>query len=279
MTDPEDVGEKPLDEFELGSELSAIAANNILPSRIVNKIGDKLKDKNIEITKSQLYNLVDKIKTVMRTHAKFEHTKKIKEPENPESNNKPEKLMVQPQPIEQNADMKKLVETIEQLNARLTNIEQNGLKDVETPKIKTVTEKDIETTEKVEVSIKGEEMYPLIEIPNDPESIVVLMKWLQYLVDKVGKAHLPDVLGYYVDIGWISDDVRLDLIKYSKGLTEENKGSENKKETPNLPSKDHLQSLLFIQKLKGAQIDERFMGRIEREMGKLAKSLDSYQFK
>ena len=279
MTDPEDVGEKPLDEFELGSELSAIAANNILPSRIVNKIGDKLKDKNIEITKSQLYNLVDKIKTVMRTHAKFEHTKKTKEPENPESNNKPEKLMVQPQPIEQNADMKKLVETIEQLNARLTNIEQNGLKDVETPKIKTVTEKDIETTEKVEVSIKGEEMYPLIEIPNDPESIVVLMKWLQYLVDKVGKAHLPDVLGYYVDIGWISDDVRLDLIKYSKGLTEENKGSENKKETPNLPSKDHLQSLLFIQKLKGAQIDERFMGRIEREMGKLAKSLDSYQFK
>ena len=122
-----------------------------------------------------------------------------------------------------------------------------------------------------------EDIEPLTDLPNDPESIIVLMKWLQYLVDKLGKSKLPDILGYYVDIDWISDDVRLDLMKYSKGITDD--GKKDASGSMTLPTKDHIQSLLFIQKLKGIELDERFIWRIDREMEKMGKNLDDYQLK
>ena len=64
------------------------------------------------------------------------------------------------------------------------------------------------------------EMTPLSEIPQTPEGIVLLLKWLQNIIDKLGKNHLPDILRYYVDIGWITEDVKLDLIKYAKGISD-----------------------------------------------------------
>jgi archaellum component FlaD/FlaE len=104
------------------------------------------------------------------------------------------------------------------------------------------------------------------------------MKWLQYMVDRVGKIYLPDILGYYVDIGWISEDIRLDLIEYSKGIVEDRTSTEPiRRDSYNLPTKNHIQSFLFIQKLKGKPFDERFVGKLEREIEKMAKSLDGYQ--
>ena len=50
--------------------------------------------------------------------------------------------------------------------------------------------------------------------------MVFLLKWLQNIIDKLGKNHLPDILRYYVDIGWITEDVKLDLIKYAKGISD-----------------------------------------------------------
>ena len=183
-----------------------------------------------------------------------------------------------PPPYLENNDMKKLVETIEQMQKRLTAIERGHRVNLKGSYPPTVTTRDIKTFDDIHVTLTEEDFYPLLEIPNDPESVVVLMKWLQYLVDKVGKNHLPDILSYYVDIGWISDDVRLDLIKYSKGITEEHPGQSPPPQSPNLPTKDHIQSLLYIQKLKGIYLDDRFVCRIEREMEKLTKSLENNKF-
>jgi flagellar protein FlaD len=171
--------------------------------------------------------------------------------------------------------MKQLVEAVEKLGERIKVIEENRIDGVKGVTGKLVKTKDIKTFEPAD--ILGEDMQPLEHIPSDPESIVVIMKWLQYLVEKIGKNNLPDVLGYYVDIGWISDDVRLDLISYSKGITGE--PAQVGTQSPHLPTRDHLQSLLFIQKLKGLQLDERFLSKIERDMEKMVKSLEGYQLK
>jgi archaellum component FlaD/FlaE len=171
--------------------------------------------------------------------------------------------------------MKKIIEEMENLNKRITCIEENRHDGVKGPSGKLGKTKDIRIIEPTEIF--EETMQALEQIPNDPESIVVIMKWLQYLVDKIGKNNLPDTLGYYVDIGWISDNVRLDLIGYSKGLTEELTLTATR--SSHLPTRDHLQSLLFIQKLKGNQLDDRFIGKIERDMEKMAKSLEDYQIK
>ncbi|RLF29128.1 MAG: hypothetical protein DRN05_02385 [Thermoplasmata archaeon] len=262
--------EKTLEEHELEKELTNIATKNILPQKIADKLKEKIKEKNVKISKKQLYTLVEKIKNTIPNYKTIEtntetNRKKTDETTTPAA--MPEKYM----------DMKKLVETVEELKNRITTIEQNQIEWKKENTIKTVTTKDIKTLDETKTTLQ-EEIQPLTEIPNDPESIIVLMKWLQHLVDKVGKKHLPEILGYYVDIGWISDDVRLSLIEYSKGITEE-KNNGPKKETPNLPTRDHIQSLLFIQKLKGKQLDERFMNKIDREMEKITKSLETYPFK
>jgi flagellar protein FlaD len=234
----------------------------MLPSRIAEKIGEKLKEKNINVTKEQLYKLVEKIQSAIQTYT---GSNQMFTPVN----------FSKDVATEGNADMKTLVESIEKLEKRIKNIEENkisGLKGVTGKLVRTKDIKNLET----EVPLQ-EEMEPLFEIQNNPESVVVLMKWLQYLVDKLGKNNLPDILGYYVDIDWISDDVRLDLIKYSKGITDAKEGP--KKGMTNLSTRDHIQSLLFIQKLRGQQLDERFIWKIDREMEKMAKSIEDYQFK
>ena len=161
--------------------------------------------------------------------------------------------------IKQNS-MQQLIETLDQIDQRLTQLE-------ETTKQKNKTGQTSAT----------DQIDPLHELGNETEHIVVLMKWLQYLVDKTGKTQLPEILTYYVDIGWISDDVRLDMIDYAKGITDIKPTEGTKKSTYQLTTKDHIQSLLFIQKLKGQQLDERFISKIDREMQKMERSIDQYQ--
>jgi archaellum component FlaD/FlaE len=268
-------GEKLLEEFEIGAELTTIVERNMLPPRIVQKIGEKLKEKNIKVSKDQLYKLVEKIQSALRsyppsTSSQPEQPKKA-EPLTPV---KEEKKLWNGTAV-QTTDMKQLVEAVEKLGERIKVIEENRIEGIKGVTGKLVKTKDIKTFEPAD--ILGEDMQPLEHIPSDPESIVVIMKWLQYLVEKIGKNNLPDVLGYYVDIGWISDDVRLDLISYSKGITGE--PAQVGTQSPHLPTRDHLQSLLFIQKLKGLQLDERFLSKIERDMEKMVKSLEGYQLK
>jgi archaellum component FlaD/FlaE len=267
--------EKVLEEFELGAELQSIVEQRMLPSRITQKIGEKLKEKNVRVTRNQLYKLVEKLQIALHTNP-FQlsnQPEQLKRTENISSINDEKKTWNETTPYAM--DMKKLVETVDHLSERLKVIEATQIEGVKGATGHFVKTKDIKNFEPGD--ILGGEMRPLEQIPNDPESIVVIMKWLQYLVEKIGKNNLPDVLGYYVDIGWISDDVRLDLISYSKGIIEE--PMQTGERTAHLPTRDHLQSLLFIQKLKGVQLDDRFLSKIERDMEKIIKSLEGYQLK
>jgi len=171
------------------------------------------------------------------------------------------------------SNMQKLVETIERLDERISNIETGR-----PSKTRVVKTSDIKVPGKT--STYEWDMDPLMDIPNDPESIIVLMKWLQYLVDRCGHSNLSDVLDYYVDIEWISEDAKISLLDYSQGLTEETKKEGTKSTTPsNLPAKDHIQSLIFIQKLKGINFDKHFLDRIDGELSRITKKLESSKFK
>jgi archaellum component FlaD/FlaE len=268
-------GERLLEELEVAAELATIIERNMLPQRIIQRIGEKIKEKNIRVTKDQLYKLVEKIQSALRSYT----PSTSRDPEQPKKAEPLTPLKEEKRPWNgtavQTTDMKQLVEAVEKLGERIKVIEENRIEGVKGVTGKLVNTKDIKTLEPAD--ILGEDMQPLEHIPSDPESIVVIMKWLQYLVDKIGKNNLPDVLGYYVDIGWISDDVRLDLISYSKGIIGE--PAQAVTQSSQLPTRDHLQSLLFIQKLKGLQLDERFLSKIERDMEKMVKSLEGYQLK
>jgi archaellum component FlaD/FlaE len=257
---PEDAkgGTKILSPTEIKQELSTIQNKKILPGPIVDKLTLKLQNSQIQITRNQLYELINKINNALKryTGPTSEQPSMIRLPQDT-----PTSISTLSEASIENKSMQQLVDNLEQINQRLTKLEQN--------QYLTSTHKSKNT----------DKMEPLQKISNETEHIVILMKWLQYLVDKIGKSHLSDILTYYVDIGWISDDVRLDIIDYSKGITEEISKEGSKKTSEQLTTKDHIQSLLFIQKLKGQQLDERFISKIDREMQKMERSIDQYQHK
>ena len=78
--------------FNLKSELSVLVAKNIIPSRIAEKIEQKLTQKNITLTKDQLYKLAYKIKDAIDGYVKTTQQETIKpsidEWEKPESDMK-----------------------------------------------------------------------------------------------------------------------------------------------------------------------------------------------
>ncbi|MHA1221340.1 MAG: FlaD/FlaE family flagellar protein [Candidatus Heimdallarchaeota archaeon] len=262
-------GNNGLEDFELGNELSTLVAKNEIPSKIADKLEQKLKEKEVKITKEQLHMLVGKIKDIMRTYAKFDRVGKKDQPAKTEQTLKATSDM----------DMQKLVETMDKLQKRINNLEHGVItnKD-ESPKI--VTTDDIQVPEKITVPLQDLTMKPLAGIPSDPESVIVLMKWLQHLIDKCGRSYLPTILDYYVDIGWISDEAKISLIDYSHGITDEsNRGETTRKSVSDLPARDHIQSLLFIQKLKGREFDKHFLDRIDGEINRITKKLDIYRIK
>jgi archaellum component FlaD/FlaE len=254
-------GEKPLDDAEIRTELSLLVERNILTQKIAQKIAEKLQERNIRITKNQLYRLTEKLQSALSAYRSTGPTQPSKTQTNTFNGS-----------AVQTSDMKQLLDAVEQLNQRIRIIEEKRIDGVPGVHGRLVKTHDITTGDPFE-----EHIQPLEQTPNDPENIVVIMKWLQYLVDRTGKNNLGNILGYYVDIGWISEDVRLDLINYSKGITED--PAQAGTHTPQLPTKDHLQSLLFIQKLKGIQLDDRFLNKIDREMEKIVKSLEGYPLK
>ncbi len=252
-------------EFDLKNELSVLVAQNIIPSKIADKLEKKLIEKNVKINKEQLYTLANKINEVFNnykkssgTEGKYDITK-----------------VAQPIGGVADADMQKLVEKVEELNERINNIEVGTASDA-----KIVTTEEIQVSEKITVPTQEWKVDPLSVIPSDAESVIILMKWLQFLIDKCGRSNLHEILDYYVDIGWISEDVKISLMDYSNGITEDvGEGNNIKKWISDLPSKDHIQSLIFIQKLKGKQFDKHFIDRVDGEISRILKKLDGYKFK
>jgi archaellum component FlaD/FlaE len=250
--------------FDYEKELSILVQNNKIPSRIAERLTYKLKEKNIQITKNQLYTLVYKIQSVIQGFGGNNFSTPIKTETG------------------QNQDMKRLFDAIEKIEERLSYIETGDIYKKRGPRKtpKFVTTDDIDVQEEIKIPESSWEFDPLTEVPNDPESVIVLMKWLQYLIDKCGRESLANILDYYVDIGWISQDAKISLIDYSHGITEDNKTeTTTRKEINDLPSKDHIQSLVYIQKLKGYQLDKHFLDRIDGELNRINKKVANYNLK
>jgi flagellar protein FlaD len=108
----------------------------------------------------------------------------------------------------------------------------------------------------------------LTKIPETPRETVILLKWLEFLLTKAGYDGLEEVLGYYADIGWISEEVMFRMIKYARGI-----------KTPQMPERedglmttqDHIISLLFIEALRNGGFREEDLFAVERQVQKIKK--------
>ena len=245
--------------FDYRKELKSLVNKKGLPEKIAYKLIEKLDEKNVKLTKNQLNLLVNKVEKVLKEYASKDNFNSIKKPS-----------------VHDNSDLKTVLDSLEKIEERLENLENGFYRQEKDDSNNIVTTDDIEVPDTKYKSHNLMKVDPLKELPSDPESVILLMKWLQFLVDKCSRSYLSEILEYYVDIGWISDDVKIKLMNYSNGITEEK--TDNKK-ISDLTSKEHIQSLIFIQKLKGHSFDKYFIDRIDNEISRTMKKLENRNIK
>ncbi len=113
----------------------------------------------------------------------------------------------------------------------------------------------------------------LEKIPDDVLSTMLAFKWLGFLIDKVGRQNLEKILEFYYGIGWISEDVLNTMMKYAEGVKPHVREPDWKPEEK-LTIRDHLVSLMFIERLRGTKITRDILDRVDRETRMIERMLE-----
>lgn len=136
----------------------------------------------------------------------------------------------------------------------------------------------------------------LTHINHDYLTLVLVMRWIEFLFERSTRDKISLVLDYYKDIGWISDNVKSEIMAYARGemqdvskylaheegrddtlRTEDPLSFEYKKvEDWRLSADDHLKSLLFIMKIANLKIDKDQLNSLEQMIQKFKESLEGF---
>jgi len=106
-------------------------------------------------------------------------------------------------------------------------------------------------------------------VGNEASQVMIVMELLDFLLDLVGPNNLPSILDYYVEIGWISENARLELLAYASGMEYYCEKADWK-----LSAEDHLKALWFIENLCGVRFDKTRLLRVENEIARVRKGID-----
>ncbi len=110
----------------------------------------------------------------------------------------------------------------------------------------------------------------LTALPPDSKGIIFLLKWIEYLVERVGYEELENVLDYYVDIGWISENVLFSILRYAKGIKLYHEKSDWRP-VGYLNVQDHIMSLMFIEALRTGKFSREKIMEVEREVFRMKR--------
>ncbi|SES66673.1 flagella protein [Methanococcoides vulcani] len=111
----------------------------------------------------------------------------------------------------------------------------------------------------------------LNNIIKNSTNMKLCMEWLEFLMELVGCNHLVDILSYYEELGWISEDIRLELMRYAEGIDYYIEKSDWK-----LAPDDHVKSIWFIEQLAGLKVDKNRLSIIEKNIKKVKKGTEIY---
>ncbi len=148
------------------------------------------------------------------------------------------------------AELKKIVESKNFLTVPgqvLTNIKPTGKISKSSSTISQFTQKTSEESQYSKYQIER-----LSFLDNTPETLIILLNWVKFLMEKVGRNNLEDILDYYVEIDWISEEVSSMMASYAEGLD-----YYIEKPVSDVLPEVHTKSLLFIEMLKAQKINSK----------------------
>jgi archaellum component FlaD/FlaE len=111
----------------------------------------------------------------------------------------------------------------------------------------------------------------LSNIMKNSSNMKLCMEWLEFLMGLVGRNNLPDILSYYEELGWLTEQVRSELMHYAEGI-------DFYMEKPDwkLTPDDHVKSIWFIESLAGLKVDKNRLSVIDRDIEKVKKGTEIY---
>lgn len=134
------------------------------------------------------------------------------------------------------------------------------------------TEPDLEPVQaQARYPWKAHRKAKLETLGDDVVSLMVALRWLEFLLDNYGPENTMDVLDYYESIGWISQSVKEQMIKFTK-MTGLISAVQEYKVKPSI--QDHIVTMLFIEKLNGGEITRDLIEALERDFRMLKKGVD-----
>jgi len=151
-------------------------------------------------------------------------------------------------------------------------------------------------------SLPGEDAPILTHIRKDYLSLTLVMRWIEFLFERITRDKISLALDYYVEIGWISEDVKHEIMSIARGemqdvtkymaheeaaTAEEALGEEvgaaeaapaiyKKIEDWRLAADDHLKSLLFICNIAGTKVDKDKLNSLELMIQRFKESLENF---
>ncbi|WP_292461137.1 FlaD/FlaE family flagellar protein [Methanothermococcus sp.] len=271
--------------------------------RIVHRVtdlylGKKPEDKKAEELATKINELSNKLDALMKVAAISSATKVseniknelINLEENVGTEQEKSEEVVE---INEKADVMKEEKKESKIITEELDVEEYKPEELKTPEIEKKEEEhiveEIKTENSKNVPIIGEEVidmptdltgvhdkkYNLEELPEDTLSTMLVFKWLEFLISRVGLSNLIDILDYYYNLGWISENVVNRLIKISKNMKYLNE--EFRKPMDKMISEDHIVSLLYIEKLAGRPIPVDELESMDREINRIRKWAEELQ--
>jgi flagellar protein FlaD len=127
----------------------------------------------------------------------------------------------------------------------------------------------------------------LKSIPKNYMSTVLIMRWIEFMFERVKRDKITLLLDYYKSIGWISEEVKAEIMSHARGTVqdvskyndisaEEVKAEYHRIEDWRLSAEDHLKSLLFIEKIAGKEVNKDELNALEQQIAEFKRALEGY---
>jgi len=239
-----------------------------IPSVLLEDLYNKLKGKGV--TKSQVDKIVKKIEENLSNARKIDEI--FKKLENIESlirqRIKEERREAKVEPIPEILQKQQEQQAVQQEQQVQQPI-------VQQPVVQQVVQRSqVQQVEDALLSTFAPSEKPRLEdVPlQDTRSIMILLKWIEFMLERVGHEGLRDLLNYYVDINWISERVMFIVLKFAKGIKLYHENSDWRP-AGYMNVKDHMTSLLFIEALRTGKFDRDVVMKVERDIYSIRKEV------
>ncbi len=149
--------------------------------------------------------------------------------------------------------MKDMETTVSELSGLYDLISANVNPFIDIPPLQKKRDMEDEEVEEMEEFEKFKQVTDIFgdeeEWGRDLDSEEMIIKWTLFLVERVGKEGLESVLDYYIELGWIDEDLQDRIIGVARGMSFPPINREGKKASWKMDADDHVESLGYIKRI------------------------------